>query len=58
MRDSREDILVGEKYLEKQEGRGLEVQSGEGAVAQSWLTRCDPTDYSPLGSSAREMLQA
>ena len=58
MRDSREDILVREKYLEKQEERGLKVQSGEGTVAQSWLTRCDPTDYSPLGSSVCEMLQA
>ena len=27
-------------------------------VAQSCLTLCDPMDYSPLGSSVREVLQA
>ena len=37
MRDSSEDILVGEKYLEKQERKGLKVQSREGMLSHIWL---------------------
>ena len=34
------------------------ISSGSGEVPQSCVTPCDPTDYSPQGSSVHGILQA